>query len=112
MTWAFCSALLPQSVLAKPNGGYLLQRNLLPRERSSIHLRADPRFQPGNAAAADRNRVVICSDHLDHFAVAASPIADHALDIDDVAAVDANDVVGCDSIADSQRANSLVPLVI
>ena len=53
-------------------------------------LGADPRFQPANAAAADRNGVVIAGGHLHQFAIAVSPMSDHSVDVDNVAAVDAN----------------------
>src|SRR5262249_54410405 len=53
-------------------------------------LGADPRFQPANAAAADRNGVVIAGSHLHQFAIAVSSMTNHAVDVDDVAAVDAN----------------------
>src|SRR3984957_17293424 len=76
--------------------------------------RRDPRFEPADAAPADRHRVILPGVHLDHFVVAGSLVADHSLDIDDVAAMDAHEAVLVEAgfhIADGQRTEQLVVAV-
>ena len=70
-----------------------------------ISLGADPRFQPADAAAADRNGVVIAGGHLHQFAVAVSPMSDHSVDVDDVAAMDANKLAFVERDSTSPIAN-------
>src|SRR5262249_53034264 len=64
------------------------------------------RLQPGNAAAAHRNHVIASGLHLDHVVVARSSIADDALEIHDVAAMDANEPAAVEpgfDVADPER---------
>ena len=52
--------------------------------------RVDPGLQPADAAAADGNGVVVAGRKLDHLTVAVSSMSNDPVDIDDVAAVNAN----------------------
>src|SRR6185437_8108817 len=95
------------NVRCRSNGRFMIRRRraptavefarMTPRTASElltlsvlVGLGADPRFQPANAATADRNGVVIASGHLHQFAIAVSPMSNHSVDVDNVAAVDAN----------------------
>src|SRR5580692_7059150 len=75
---------------------------------------SDPRFEPADPAPADRHRIILSGVHLDHFVVAGAPIADHPLDIDDVAAMDAHEAVLVQAlldVADRQGAEQLIAAV-
>ena len=74
----------------------------------------DPRLQPADAAAADRNGVVVAPGKLHQLAIAVSPMADHPVDVDDVAAVDANEPILVEArfhFADGQRTEQLARAV-
>lgn len=72
--------------------------------------RPNPRFQPADPAAADRDRIGIRRIQF-HHAVVASPLEPHhALDIDDVAAMHPQEPGSVEArfhVADRQRAEQL-----
>src|SRR5271170_7076173 len=96
----------------------LLRCKMLPAPRGGGRIIAgqsrDARFQPSDAAAAHRHRIVVRSVHLDQFIVAGTLIADHAVDIDDMTAMDADEAAFVEAgldVADSERAKQFVAAV-
>src|SRR5580700_4668173 len=70
--------------------------------------RGDPRFEPADPAPADRHRIILSGIHLDHFTVAGALVADHPLDIDDVAAMDAHEAVLVEALLDVADGDDVV----
>src|SRR6267154_6876214 len=74
------------------------------------HPGADTRLEPADPAAAHRHRVAVDGIELDQAAVAGPFQPDHALDFDDMAAVDADEACGIEpglDVADRERAEQL-----
>src|SRR5262245_38084315 len=57
-------------------------------KRDRLGLRSNPGLQPADPAAAHRHHIGVRGGELDQAAVAGALEPNHALDIDDVAAVD------------------------
>src|ERR1700716_3846170 len=74
--------------------------------------RGHPRLQQARPARADRDRLPAM--HLDHLVVAGTPVADDALDIDDMAAMNPDEPFVVEprfDDADGERAKQLVVAV-
>src|ERR1700752_4350647 len=54
-------------------------------------LQAKPRLKQAESAAADRYAVTVCPSEFDHAVLAGAPKAGYAVDIDDRAAVNADE---------------------
>src|SRR5262249_48687099 len=77
-------------------------------------LRCDPRPQSPDAAAAHRNGVALIGVQLNHLPVAGTLAPDHAIDVDDMAAVDTHEALAvepCLDLADRKRAEQLVAAI-
>src|ERR1700691_6091026 len=76
--------------------------------------RGDPRFQRTDAAAADRHQIMVYAGHLDQLVVAGAFVADDAVDIDDVTAMNADKAAIVQprfDVSDCERAKQLVVAV-
>src|SRR5579863_1321696 len=76
--------------------------------------RSHPRFQHADAAAADRNHVMLRAGHLHQVVVAGTLVTDDAVEIDDVTAMDADEprlVEARLDVADGERTKQLVVAV-
>src|SRR5580698_2771557 len=82
------SALLTQS---NGKGLVLLRCKTLPAAQCESGIDAgesgDPRFERADTASADRNDAVAGAGHLDQLVIAGPFVADDAVDVDDVAAM-------------------------
>jgi hypothetical protein len=84
--------------ISRTNGGYPCTNGDTKCVRTadticSAGLGADAGFQPRRATAAHGHRVVVARSHFNQFSIAVSPVSHHTVNVDDVAAVDANETV-------------------
>src|ERR1700730_13124517 len=78
--------------------------------RDLIGFRVNPGLERAHAAARHRNRIAILRGELDQAAVSGPLQADHAVEVDDVAAVHADEAGGVEprfDVADRQRTEQL-----
>src|SRR5271156_2557637 len=109
--------LLTQSRI-KPETEAGLLRCKMPAVQRRVRIRAGerghPRPEPRDPAPADRHGIIVRGVHLDQFVVAGPLVADHAIDVDDVAAMNAHEAVFVEprfDVADGERTKQLVVTV-
>ena len=74
----------------------------------------DSRFQRADTSAADGHEAWSSAGHFDQFVVARPPIADHAIDVDDVATMHADEMPLIEArfnVANGERAKQFVVAV-